>query len=285
MRVSTCVGEYAEIPYSVPGVEINVYSVEELCYCMRENAFLLDTTLVNEKLLRWLETECGLRNLVKLLYPYVYRKGSLSAFAVTIFQYVGLYEESTVREIERVIKQGAGLSSIEKKKSQIDYLTRKKKYNLALKNYDELIAKWDEQIAAGEPVPAVSCLAAIWHNKGVAYTGLMLYAEAAKCFYRAYELGGEEACFKAFLAAKRMELPEDEYVNFVADFSNMYHQSLELEKAMEAALSDWEQQPEYLMLFRRRELRADGNWQQYHLDNDRQALKLKENYRNSVMEC
>jgi len=34
MRVSTCVGNYAEIPYSVPGLEINVYSVEELCYCL-----------------------------------------------------------------------------------------------------------------------------------------------------------------------------------------------------------------------------------------------------------
>lgn len=96
MRVSACVGNYAEIPYSVPGLEINVYSVEELCYCMKENAFLLDTTLVNENLLKWLEKQCGLRELVKLLYPHVYRKGSLSAFAVTIFQYVGLYELSVV---------------------------------------------------------------------------------------------------------------------------------------------------------------------------------------------
>ena len=284
MRVSTCVGNYAEIPYSVPGLEINVYSVEELCYCMKENAFLLDTTLVDENLLKWLEKQCGLRELVKMLYPYVYRKGSLSAFAVTIFQYVGLYEQSVVREIEQVLKQGAGLSSIEKKKSQVDYLTRKKKYNLALKNYDGLIAKWEEQVAAGEPVPAVSCLAAIWNNKGVAYSGLMLYEEAAKCFCHAYELAGEADYFKAFLGAKRMALPEEEYVAFAADYSDMYECTLELERSVESALAEWEQQPEYLMLYNRRELRTEGNWHQYHVDSERQALKLKDNYRNCVVE-
>lgn len=284
MRVSACVGNYAEIPYSVPGLEINVYSVEELCYCMKENAFLLDTTLVNENLLKWLEKQCGLRELVKLLYPHVYRKGSLSAFAVTIFQYVGLYELSVVREIEQVLKQGAGLSSIEKKKSQIDYLTQKKKYSLALKNYNTLIAKWEEQVAVGEPVPAISCLAAIWHNKGVAYAGLMLYREAADCFYHAYELTGDAESCKAFLAAKRMGMPEEEYVAYVADYSDMYEHTLELEKAVETIVREWEQQPEYLMLYNRRELRADGDWHQYHIDSERQALKLKDNYRNCVVE-
>lgn len=284
MRVSTCVGNYAEIPYSVPGLEINVYCVEELCYCMRENAFLLDTTLVNEELLKWLEKQCGLRELVKLLYPYVYRKGSLSAFAVTIFQYVGLYEQTVVREIEQVLKQGAGLSSIEKKKSQVDYLTKKKKYSLAIKNYDALIAKWEVQVAAGEPMPAVSCLAGIWNNKGVAYAGLMLYEEAAKCFFQAYELSGDEQFCKAFLAAKRMVLSEEEYVAFAADYNDMYEHTLELEKAMESILAEWEQQPEFLMLYNRRELRTEGNWHQYHIDSERQALKLKDSYRNSVVE-
>ena len=284
MRVCTCVGHYAEIPYHVPGLEINVYSVEELCYCMRENAFLLDISLVNENLLKWLEKQCGLRELVKLLYPYVYRKGSLSAFAVTIFQYVGLYDQTTMREVEQVLKQGAGLSSIEKKKSQVDYLAGKKKYSLALKGYDELIAKWEEYVAKGEQVPAIGTLAAIWHNKGVTYTGLMHYEEAAKCFFHAYELSAEVDHFKAFLAAKRMGLSEEDYVAFAADYIDMYEHTLALEKEWVELIEVWEQQPEYLMLYNRREIRADGNWHQYHIDSERQGLKLKDSYRNCVAE-
>ena len=42
MKASLCVGEYCENAYNVEGLDIRVYSMEELCYCLKENAFLLD---------------------------------------------------------------------------------------------------------------------------------------------------------------------------------------------------------------------------------------------------
>ena len=45
MRVSVCVGSYATIPYTIEELELSVYSMEELCYCLKENAFLLDVSL------------------------------------------------------------------------------------------------------------------------------------------------------------------------------------------------------------------------------------------------
>ncbi len=44
MRISICVGEYAKVPYSIAGLELSVYCIEELCFCMKENAFLLDAS-------------------------------------------------------------------------------------------------------------------------------------------------------------------------------------------------------------------------------------------------
>ena len=74
MQVRVCVGAYAEKPYNVPGLEMSVYSMEELCYCFRENAFLLDGSLCDERLADWVEKECGLpqvaeeiRNLIRAL--------------------------------------------------------------------------------------------------------------------------------------------------------------------------------------------------------------------------
>lgn len=51
MRVSVGVGCYAKKPYRIPGLEIDVYSMEELCYCIRENAFLLDASFLSGALL------------------------------------------------------------------------------------------------------------------------------------------------------------------------------------------------------------------------------------------
>ena len=45
MRVSVCVGSYAKMPYRIPGLGTDVYSMEELCYCLKENAFLLDLSV------------------------------------------------------------------------------------------------------------------------------------------------------------------------------------------------------------------------------------------------
>ena len=49
-------------------------------------------------------------------------------FVVTILQYVGMYDPEEILQVEQVLKQGAGLSNLEKRKSQIDYMVEKRKY-------------------------------------------------------------------------------------------------------------------------------------------------------------
>lgn len=281
MRVSVCVGNYAKTPYRIPGLEINVYCMEELCYCMKENAFLLDLSLLDDGMLEWIERECGLKELAGALHPLIHKKGSLSGFVVMILEYVGFYDGETVREVEQVLKQGAGLSSIEKRKSQVDYLVRKKKYVSALYGYDLLLQRWEEQETEGAVLPAVSFLAAILHNKGVAYAGLMQYDMAAEFFMRAYERDEKEEYFIDYLAAKRMQLSENEYVAFAAGIPENYRHTLELEKKMERFSEEWELQPEYLQLYNRREYRTGGDGKKYYEENERLLQLLKDNYRDS----
>lgn len=282
MRVSVCVGNYASTPYCVPGIEINVYCMEELCFLLKENAFLLDFSVMNDQLLDWIERECGMKELARALHPMVHKQGSLSVFVAAILNFVGLYDGQTVAEAEQVLKQGAGLSNIEKKKSQVDYLVKKKKYRVALKGYDGLIQKWQENVEEGEPLPAADCLASIWHNKGVALTGLMIYEKAAECFLKAYKMERRIDFYRDYLAAKRMVLNESEYVSFAAENPEGYELTLELEKDMERLTDEWERQPEYLRLYSHRELRASDRKQKYYEESDRLTQTLKDSYRKSV---
>lgn len=278
MRISVCVGEYAKAPYHIPGLEMNVFSMEELCYCMKENAFLLDLSLLNDGLLNWIEQECGLRELARALHPFVHRKGSLSTFVVTILRYVGLYDEACVEETEQALKRGAGLSGIEKRKRQVDYLVEKKKFQSAVKGYEELLRKWREMEKEGVGIPAADCLASLWHNKGVGYIGLMHYERAAECFLKAYELEGREDYLVDYLGAKRMQLSEKEYVDFAAGHEEWYSATLKLEKKLEEAMGEWERQPEYLRLCNRREFRSRDR-QAYNEESERLTQALKDAYR------
>ena len=229
MKASLCVGEYCENTYNVESLEQKVYCMEELCYCLKENAFLLDLSLMNDKLVDWIGEECKVRDLAKQLYPMVHKQGSLSVFVVTILQYVGMYDPEEISQVEQVLKQGAGLSNLEKRKSQIDYMVEKRKYAAAIRGYDLLLETWSDLEKQGKELPGGKVRAAILHNKGVALTGLMLYDKAALYFKEAWQTVPDREHLDAYLAAKRMELPEDEYVAFAAQNPENYSESLELE--------------------------------------------------------
>ena len=281
MKASLCVGEYCENAYNVEGLDIRVYSMEELCYCLKENAFLLDLSIMNDKLVDWIGEECKVWELAKQLYPMVHKQGSLSVFVVTILQYVGMYDPEEILQVEQVLKQGAGLSNLEKRKSQIDYMVEKRKYAAAIRGYDMLLETWNHLEQEGKELPAGKVRAAILHNKGVALTGLMFYDKAAYYFNEAWKTDPDREHLDAYLAAKRMELTVDAYVAFAAQNPENYTESLELEKRIEQFEREWEQQPEY------RQLRLRGDWRvndrvKYDAENERLTQALKNSYRTSV---
>ena len=80
MKASLCVGEYCETAYNIEELEIRVYCMEELCYCLKENAFLLDMSIMNDKLVDWIGEECRVRELAKQLYPMVHKPGVTECF-------------------------------------------------------------------------------------------------------------------------------------------------------------------------------------------------------------
>lgn len=284
MRVSVCVGDYATTPYCIAGISMQVYCMEELCFCLRENAFLLDLSLLDEKLVEWIDRECGIRELAKELYPMVRKQGSLSAFVSLIMEYVGLYDAQTIRELDKVLKEGSGLSGIEKRKKQIDYLVRKKKYPAAVNRYDELLSRWQEESDSGMDMPGAAVKAGILHNKGVALAGMMEYAAAAECFKAAYETDGNEESGLAYLAAKRMELTEGDYLAFIAEQPDSYERSLCLERQIESLEEGFREQEAYRRLEELKSWRFDGDKQRYYDELERIARTLKDYYRNSVSE-
>lgn len=288
MQVSVCVGDYAETPYCMPELETSVYCMEELCYCLRENAFLLDTSLLDDRLADWIEEECGLRDLAGELRSMLNKQVTLSSFVTFILEYVMLYDAETIREVGQAVKSGSGLSGIEKRKNQIDYLVKKKKYPAAIHRYDELLYKWEMMEKRGEEttaeMPAGKVMAAILHNKGVALAGMMEYQAAAQCFRQAYETDALKTYYEAYLTAKRMELNDNDYVAFIADLPGVYEISMNLEKTIEQACADYEEQEMGKLLRMRKEYRQDGSRQKYYDESDRITQKLRISYRNSVSE-
>jgi hypothetical protein len=127
-----------------------------------------------------------------------------------------IVEKDVIFAVEQTLKKGAGYSALQKRKLRIDQLTAQKKYVAAVREYDALLPSFED--GKGGSV----LLSQMLHNKAVALAGLMLYAEAAEVFRKAYEADGNEESLACAFAAKRMVLTDREYVDYLAQCPEGY---------------------------------------------------------------
>lgn len=271
-------GDYAKTAYWFEKLDIRVFCMEELCYVLKENAFLLSPDIMSDDLVSFIGDECGLSDLAKELYSFMNQKGTLAGFVSLILRYAGLYSEGVMRKVESTLKLSSGMTDYEKRKLRIDYLVEKKRYATALEGYEELV-KSMELLSAGEREAIGKVVAGTHHNKGVALANLLRYEEAAECFKRAYDISGRRDSFMAFLFAKRMELAETDYVSFVAALGENHNETLALEKDLEEIRREWRETPKYAALEHMREMRYKGDLTSYSEESRRQIEALKDSYR------
>ena len=50
-----CQVKKAEKPFYIENISTNIYSIEELCYYLYNNLYLVDSSLISSKLCTWLE--------------------------------------------------------------------------------------------------------------------------------------------------------------------------------------------------------------------------------------
>lgn len=274
-RVILCMGSTAKTPYVLEDLGLAVYTVEELCYCIREKAFLMSEKLVCRELIDWLRTECAMTELADSLYGFLRTKASASAFLTTILEYTGYYPPEEIKKVELFLKTADGQDETEKKKQIADYLARSGKYQLALKHYLELLADIPQEDAM--------LRAKLLHNIGYVECQLFLFEKAAGHFAEAYGLSGEKESLLQQLAAKRLLLSEGEYVDLIAKQAESYYDiSMELEMRIEELAQEWEKSRQAQHL---RELKqSERQPEEYQDILEDETEQLKERYRGMVRE-
>lgn len=273
-RVLLLCGHDATTPYRFLNPDVYVYCVEELCYVLKQNAFLLDADIMNKTLVSWLDQECGLRDLANELYPMIHKKGTVSAFVLTILEYVGIYDEEELKEVEELLKQGANLSAYEKYKTRVDRMASGGRHADAIEEYDKLLDTL--------PDFEVEIRAKVLHNKAVALANLFLFDKAARYFKESFDMYPLPETMVEYLASMRMMLAEDDYLAFVAGIPEAYEESLELERKVEEITAGWEEHIERQRLNQMQEWKQSGERGKYYQEADRILQALKHSYRYSI---
>ena len=80
-RVYLCLGQNAELPYYFEKAKVHIWNIEELCYFIRENAWIMEPELLTKELIDWVAQQCGLPKLAVLLNDSLKEEDCVTAFA------------------------------------------------------------------------------------------------------------------------------------------------------------------------------------------------------------
>ncbi|MCR4787120.1 MAG: hypothetical protein K5888_00900 [Lachnospiraceae bacterium] len=273
-RLLICTGRYAETPYYVNSVCMNVYSVEELCYLFALNPFIITNDFMDNSLISWLRNECDLGKLADSLAAMLKKGCTLGEFIDRILDYVNYCDRDERLIIDETIKSNSGLSDFERRKHQADYLLRNYMFEAAVEEYETLLEVLPDVEAGLKPV--------IFHNMGYAYANLFMFDIAAKYFKRSYDMTGLIDTGLQYLASLRMYMSEEKYLSFIANNSVYHDASLALESQMNKAIGRFEASRENTMLSALQIYKDEGNVASYYEQIDKVILRLKDDYLKMV---
>lgn len=271
-------GSCAKIPFFFEKAYVNLFSLEELCFCLVEYAEMLDVDIVSDKLASWLGEQCALGELAAKLHKLVNEKASPALYVGTILEYAGLYPPEVNKRTSAFVSENAGLSPYEKQKARADHLLNNKRYILALEQYSSLLARVSEE--------EKELRAKLHHNIGVVHARLFMFGYACEEFLKAYRISGSQESLEQFLMAKRMHDSSEDYVNYIAQHPEWHEDSLKVERAVEAAAEQFDATQENRMLFTLKVCKDEGAASaadvQYYAEIERLTAMLKDSYRESV---
>lgn len=203
-ELSLCLSSLAQAPYYVSCLGINVYSIEELCFLLSENAYILDNDLMDEKLCSFIDKQLKMKDLAQKLKKLIDEKKSIGEFVTTILEETGYLGDEEIAEVKQVLLDNAMLGFARKRKARGDNLLRSRKYTLAIDEYQYILSNIDK-------AEETELYSSILHNIGTAYAHMFLFKKAAYYYREASDLTDNEESRMSYLMATRLTMHKDQY--------------------------------------------------------------------------
>lgn len=230
--VILCSGAYAKTPYYLVEDDLHIFSIEELCYYLYKNAFLIEDAFFSDSLVTWIREELGLPAIADTLLQYRKEENLLLRSIEYLFLVTGYYGQAECERVKKVLHEGSQLSVYERRKIRADAYCRRQKYALALAEYEELLKTTDSE--------QVKLRAKLYHNMGVCHAGMFFYDQAAEAFGQAFHTYPNTESYVQLLTALKLGSSQTEYLSYLAEHPESYEDSLEVESRLKQAEEEWE---------------------------------------------
>lgn len=199
-KVILCEARQAVVPYTFVNTKVEVYSYEELCFYIYNNAVLLNPEQFQGRLVQWIKTELGMEGLAGKLMELLAGGSSFIEILVAILSAGSYYETAEIRQFIDKQELVTLLPAEEKTKLRADSFLMYKRVLKAISLYDGILRQ-------EETIEDKKFLGDVYHNKGVALAKNMELAKARLCFLEAYERNKKKPSLEAYIMIRLLEAP------------------------------------------------------------------------------
>lgn len=234
-----CHERHATHPYEITRIHCKIFTIEELCYYLCNNLYLIDYTIMNEQLCVWLDEELGMGKLAGQLRDVIRLHGSIEKFVLTILKDSRIYRDTEMIRIQNVLERLRNQKDIERQKYKGDNLLESGEIEEAILVYQAILnQEKDESVDA-------KFYGRIYAGLGAAYGRLFLYQESARMYDRAYQICEDPNLLKPYLYASYKYMSLEEYhilltkhENYVEINARMRQEMEDIRNGMQLELND-----------------------------------------------
>lgn len=200
-----CHERHALQPYEITRIHCKIFTIEELCYYLCNNLYLIDYTIMNEQLCAWLDEELGLSELAGRLRDVIRTNGSIEKYVLTILKSSRIYKDQEMIKIQNVLERLKNQKDIERQKYKGDNLLESGEIEEAILVYQAILNEEKDQSVDAK------FYGRIYAALGAAYGKMFLYQESAKMYDRAYQICEDKELLKPYLYASYKYMSLEEY--------------------------------------------------------------------------
>ena len=127
-----CHKKRARQPYEITRVHMRIHTIEELCYYICNNLYLIDHTIMNRQLCDWIETELEMEELASRLREELSRNCSQDQFIIALLKGSVIYNMSEINKIQIKLDKLKNQKEVERSKFKADCLMESGEYEDAV---------------------------------------------------------------------------------------------------------------------------------------------------------
>lgn len=248
-----CRSKEAENPYYIQESGINIYTLEELCYYIYNNIYIIGNDFICAELIDFIRSETKESRLADRLSEMKDKENPLAEKLVTILKYVDYYSMEQIEQLLEALKLLSTQNVQERMKMRADTFLNNKKYYSAIKDYLSIIERPRDYSLPG------IFYAEVYHNTGVALARMFLYNQAVPFFETAYKLGQHEESLKFVHLAKLLAAGDD---NIISD--ELSEKEAAVKHELETVMDNARYSDEYRRLQAMEKIKEDGQVSAYY---------------------